>query len=108
MAHIYTPDELRRRLESGAARKRIIFYSEAYYAQPSRLNTYDRVIDEWWLGVDPTVPTTIAAERAANPFLRWDDPAVVDSARSYCASHGLPADSDDAIFAAIRHGKDNF
>jgi len=32
----------------------------------------------------------------------------VDSARAYCSSRGLPADSDNAIFAAIRHGKDNF
>jgi len=56
----------------------------------------------------PTVPTTIGAEKAMNPFLRWDDPAVVDAAHTYAGSHGLPCDSANAVFAAIRHGKDNF
>ncbi len=56
----------------------------------------------------PTVPSVMAEERQLNPFLRWDDPVVVDAARNYCARNGLPADSDNAIFAAIRHGKDNF
>lgn len=56
----------------------------------------------------PTVPSVLEEERRLNPFLRWDDPAVVDAARSYCARRGLPADSEDAIFAAIRHGKDHF
>lgn len=57
---------------------------------------------------EATVPSVLAEEKRLNPFLRWDDPAVVDAARNYCATHGLPADSDNAIFAAIRHGKDNF
>ncbi len=56
----------------------------------------------------PTVPSVLADEKRLNPFLRWDDPPVVDAARGYCASHGLPADSENAIFAAIRHGKDHF
>ncbi len=55
-----------------------------------------------------TVPSVLENEKQLNPFLRWDDPAVVDAARAYCARHGLPADSDNAIFAAVRHGKDNF
>ncbi len=56
----------------------------------------------------PTVPSTLGDEKRLNPFLRWDDPAVIDAARKYCADKGLPADSEDAIFAAIRHGKDHF
>lgn len=56
----------------------------------------------------PTVPSELGKEKRLNPFLRWDDPAVVDVARTYCARHGLAADSDNAIFAAIRHGKDHF
>lgn len=55
-----------------------------------------------------TVPSVLADEKRLNPFLRWDDPAVIDAARSYCTRQGLPADSDSAIFSAIRHGKDNF
>ncbi|SFJ75603.1 hydroxyacylglutathione hydrolase [Marinobacter persicus] len=56
----------------------------------------------------PTIPTTLAEEKALNPFLRWDDPAVMAVARRYGAEHGLPVASDADIFAAIRHGKDNF
>ncbi|AOY87599.1 hydroxyacylglutathione hydrolase [Marinobacter salinus] len=56
----------------------------------------------------PTVPSVLGEEKRLNPFLRWDDPLVVDAARGYCAANGLPADSETAIFAAIRHGKDNF
>lgn len=56
----------------------------------------------------PTVPSTLGDEKSLNPFLRWDDPMVVSAARRYALSEGLPADSDDAVFAAIRHGKDHF
>lgn len=56
----------------------------------------------------PTVPSVLADEVKLNPFMRWDDPEVVRVATEYCAQHALPADSDSAIFAAIRHGKDRF
>lgn len=56
----------------------------------------------------PTVPSLLGDERRLNPFLRWDDPAVMASARRYGATHGLPVDSDNSVFAAIRHSKDNF
>jgi len=56
----------------------------------------------------PTVPSTIAQEKALNLFLRWDDPAVADAARQYSASHGLASGSESAVFAAVRHGKDHF
>jgi len=49
----------------------------------------------------PTVPTTIAAELAANPFLRAEEPSVK-------AAVGMP-DADPAdVFAAIRMRKDAF
>jgi len=56
----------------------------------------------------PTIPTTIADEKSLNPFLRWDDPAVIAAAEKYCADHALPAHSEQDIFAAVRHGKDHF
>lgn len=56
----------------------------------------------------PTVPSTIAAEKSLNLFLRWDDPAVAEAAHRYCAEQGLPSGSDSEIFAAVRHGKDHF
>jgi len=51
----------------------------------------------------PSLPVTLAEERAGNPFLRVDTPAV----RAWCARHG--ADSDrTARFAALRRAKDGF
>ncbi|WP_181704611.1 hydroxyacylglutathione hydrolase [Chthonobacter rhizosphaerae] len=47
----------------------------------------------------PTLPTTIAAELAANPFLRADDPALA-------AVVGLPPGDPAAVFAALRRRKD--
>ena len=49
----------------------------------------------------PTVPTTIAAEKATNPYLRADDPAVR-------ATMNLPDAPAAKVFAAIRTAKDNF
>ncbi|MGC6472760.1 MAG: hydroxyacylglutathione hydrolase [Parvibaculales bacterium] len=49
----------------------------------------------------PTVPTTLSLERATNPFLRVDDPAM-----------RILLDMQNAsqvdVFAEIRHRKDNF
>lgn len=57
---------------------------------------------------EPTVPSSIGREKALNPFLRWDDPAVVEQARNYGRQQGLEVNTDNEVFAAIRHGKDHF
>ena len=49
----------------------------------------------------PTLPTTIAAELAANPFLRAEDPAVQ-------AAVGMTGADPAAVFAEIRARKDRF
>ena len=49
----------------------------------------------------PTVPTTLAAERAANPFLRAADPAIRKRL-------GMQNASDAEVFAEIRRRKDSF
>ncbi len=54
---------------------------------------------------EPTVPTTIAAELATNPFLRWDSPTVKASAERH-AGHAL--DEPAAIFASLREWKNHF
>jgi hydroxyacylglutathione hydrolase len=48
-----------------------------------------------------TLPTTIGAEKATNPFLRADVPAVAKAM-------GLSAATPAAVFAKIRAGKDTF
>ena len=49
----------------------------------------------------PTVPTTIARERAANPFLRAADPALQ-------AAVGLSGGDAAAVFGEVRRRKDSF
>ncbi len=52
-----------------------------------------------------TLPTTIADERATNPFLRWDEPTVIASASQH-AGHAVSSPAD--VFAALRAWKDHF
>ncbi|BBK40182.1 hydroxyacylglutathione hydrolase [Allostella vacuolata] len=49
----------------------------------------------------PTVPSTIGLERATNPFLRADDPAVA-------AAVGLSGHNPVEVFAEVRRRKDSF
>ncbi|MGH6913116.1 MAG: hydroxyacylglutathione hydrolase, partial [Geminicoccales bacterium] len=51
----------------------------------------------------PTVPTRLGAERAANPFLRASDPAIRQNLGMASASA-----SDADVFAEIRRRKDRF
>ena len=52
-----------------------------------------------------TVPSTIAIERATNPFLRADQPAVMQQAAHH--QHAAPADRV-ATFAVLRQWKNDF
>jgi hydroxyacylglutathione hydrolase len=47
----------------------------------------------------PTVPLSLAEEKATNPFLRWDAPSV----RAWAG-----ADDDVAVFAKVREAKNNW
>jgi len=49
----------------------------------------------------PTIPSTMSEERAANPFLRADDPTLA-------AAVGLPDAPPAEVFGEIRRRKDNF
>ncbi|PVY78217.1 hydroxyacylglutathione hydrolase [Tamilnaduibacter salinus] len=49
----------------------------------------------------PTLPTPLSQEKALNPFLRWDDPAVIAAV----SGDGLQADE---VFARVRQAKDRF
>jgi len=53
----------------------------------------------------PTLPSTLGEERATNPFLRCDQPVVVESANKYLGSRiGDPV----GVFTAIREWKNRF
>jgi hydroxyacylglutathione hydrolase len=51
-----------------------------------------------------TLPSTIATERAINPFLRVSEPEVVASAQAHGAVTGAPTD----VLAALREWKNTF
>lgn len=54
---------------------------------------------------EPTLPSSIAVEKAVNPFLRTQEAEVVAAARA----HGAPDEGDEvAVFAAIRQWKNEF
>jgi len=52
----------------------------------------------------PTLPTTLANELKVNPFMRYDQPSVVEAAARYNGAH---ADNIE-VFTAIREWKNNF
>jgi hydroxyacylglutathione hydrolase len=54
----------------------------------------------------PTVPSTIAEEKATNPFLRTDSPELAASVGSRVPD--LPPGDPVALFAAVRRLKDEF
>ena len=51
----------------------------------------------------PTLPSTIAKEKACNPFLRSNQPDVIRSASNYA---GKPLTDPVSVFTAIREWKD--
>jgi hydroxyacylglutathione hydrolase len=53
----------------------------------------------------PTLPSTIAREKATNPFLRVTRPAVIASANKYL---GKRVSEPTAVFAALRQWKNEF
>ncbi|MDN5753119.1 MAG: hydroxyacylglutathione hydrolase [Nitrosospira sp.] len=53
----------------------------------------------------PTLPSTIAMEKATNPFLRCNEPEIIRSAGSRA---GKPLSDPVSVFAAIRDWKDHF
>jgi len=55
---------------------------------------------------EPTVPSTIAEEKATNPFLRTASPELASSVRARVP--GIPQDDPVALFAAVRALKDRF
>ena len=53
----------------------------------------------------PTLPSTIAREKATNPFLRVTRPAVIESANKYL---GKRLSDPASVFAALRQWKNEF
>ena len=54
---------------------------------------------------NPSLPSTIKSELAANPFMRWSDPAVIASASRHA---GRALANPVEVFATLRKWKDGF
>lgn len=52
---------------------------------------------------EPTVPALLGLEKATNPFLRSDQPALIHAAESFA---GHPLHSGAEVFATVRYWKD--
>ncbi|WP_153116837.1 hydroxyacylglutathione hydrolase [Rhodocyclus tenuis] len=58
-----------------------------------------------------SVPSSLALEKASNPFLRCGEPEVIDSVLRWCAQSATPLPERDdpvAVFAALRAWKNVF
>jgi hydroxyacylglutathione hydrolase len=53
----------------------------------------------------PTLPSTIAQEKATNPFVRCEEPAVISAASKYA---GRQLNGPVEVLAALREWKNNF
>ena len=56
----------------------------------------------------PTVPSTIGQEKQLNPFLRWDDPAVINATCGSGSGNRSTENLADSVFTALRQAKDRF
>ncbi|BES71583.1 hydroxyacylglutathione hydrolase [Marinobacter nanhaiticus D15-8W] len=56
----------------------------------------------------PTLPTTLEEEAALNPFLRWDDEAVIKAVSKRAIDVDSKLSGDDRVFAQVRRAKDTF
>lgn len=72
----------------------------------------NQALQQWYLRAQqlreqgcPTVPTTMALELDTNPFLRTDQPAVIQAA---CRQSGQTLATPVATFAALREWKNDF
>ena len=84
--------------------------ANAMFAQavdPANDALRDRSVEAKRLRLDgkPTVPSTLAGERACNPFLRIDAPAVRDAVAAHV---GRPLRDRVDAFAELRRWKDGF
>lgn len=71
----------------------------------AQLSHYRQQCEALRLRGEPTLPSSIAMEKAINPFLRTQVAEVARSARE----HGAPSEADQvAVFAAIRQWKNEF
>jgi hydroxyacylglutathione hydrolase len=68
------------------------------------LNTYSLQCETWRAQGQATLPSSIDQELRVNPFMRCDQPTVVNAARQHGAVSSRPVD----VLASLREWKNNF
>jgi hydroxyacylglutathione hydrolase len=78
----------------------------AHAVEPANdnIDTYTHWCEQRRAQGSPTLPSSIAQERSINPFLRCDEPAVMQAARR----HGAASDAGRDVLAALRQWKNEF
>jgi hydroxyacylglutathione hydrolase len=66
-----------------------------------RLQEYARIIDTLRAADQPTIPAQMGMEKATNPFLRADDPALAEAM-------GMSGAEPVEVFAAVREKRNGF
>ena len=79
-----------------------IRFAKLVDASNPRLDVWETAASAQRAAHQPTLPSTIGAEKAANPFLRCNEPAVIEAASRYAAS---PLADEVAVLGAIREWK---
>lgn len=112
-----TPQQLQRSVQRLAALpdETLVYSAHEYTAynlpfaqacEPDNPAIRQRIADTKRLRAEnrPTVPFTIALEKATNPFLRCDSPALMQTLRA----RGLQESDELAVFEALRQWRDHF
>lgn len=79
-------------------------FAHAVEPDSAELTSYTRWCEQQRAAGLPTLPGSIAMERAVNPFLRCDVAAVIGAARR----HGAASDDPIDVFAALRQWKNEY
>ncbi|BCK87569.1 hydroxyacylglutathione hydrolase GloB [Sideroxyarcus emersonii] len=78
----------------------------ALACEPNNPDIQQRIADTRRLRAEnqPTVPFTLALEKATNPFLRCSNPELIRTLKA----RGLGSTDETAVFAALREWRDRF
>lgn len=79
-------------------------FARAVEPHNARLEAYTAHCEALRARGEPTLPSSIAIERDINPFMRCDQPAVVQAAREHSAS----GSSGPEVLAALREWKNHY
>ncbi len=82
-----------------------VAFARAVSPDDRALADYQEAVEELRDAGRATVPTTMGQERRLNPFLRWDDPVVINAAETQSGQNDL---DPDTVFSVIRQWKDGF